>query len=123
MQHHTCLIGSSPGIKHSSKIASFDMDDTLISRKSGAKWPKDADDWIFHNDKVSPKVKKFSDDGFKVVIFTNQNGIQKGHTKAEDIKKKVANIASSLGIEMQVVVATGDDEFRKPGTGMWTLFT
>ncbi len=89
----TCLIGSSSGLEGTSKIASFDMDDTIITRKSGAKFPKDADDWLFLNNKVVPKIKELADDGYKIVIFTNQAGIQKGHTKAEDIKKKVKNIA------------------------------
>lgn len=34
------------------------MDDTIITRKSGAKFPKDADDWILLNDKVAPKLKE-----------------------------------------------------------------
>lgn len=54
----SCIFGSSPDVKHSPKIASFDMDDTIITRKSGAKFPKDADDWLFLNDKVSPKISE-----------------------------------------------------------------
>jgi bifunctional polynucleotide phosphatase/kinase len=57
------------------KIASFDMDDTVITRKSGAKFPKDADDWILLNGKVAPKIKELYNDGYKIVIFTNQAGI------------------------------------------------
>ena len=121
-QHNTCLVGSSPDLKDSDKIASFDMDDTMITRKSGAKWPKDAHDWIFLNEKVSPTIKKLADEGYKIVIFTNQNGIKKGHTKAEDIQVKVGNIAKAIGVEMQVFAATSEDEYRKPGVGMWTIF-
>jgi hypothetical protein len=58
IEDNTCYIGSSPGVKGSAKIASFDMDDTIITRKSGAKFPKDADDWLFLNDKVVPKIKQ-----------------------------------------------------------------
>ena len=54
----TCHFGASPGLKHNDKIASFDMDDTIINRKSGAKFPKDADDWIWLNDKVKPKLQE-----------------------------------------------------------------
>ena len=100
-------------------MASFDMDDTIITRKSGAKFPKDADDWILLNDKVAPKIKELYNDGYKIVIFTNQAGIQKGKTRASDIKKKVQNIAKELDIEMQVFVASHEDEYRKPGTKMW----
>lgn len=55
-EENTCIIGSSSGLTHSAKIASFDMDDTIITRKSGAKFPKDANDWLFLNDKVAPKI-------------------------------------------------------------------
>jgi len=122
VQHDTCFVGSSPSLKHSAKLASFDMDDTIITRKSGAKFPINADDWIFLNDKVVPCLKKLAADGFKIVIFTNQMGVTTGKSKIEDIKKKVANIAAAMDIEMQVLAATGEDEYRKPGLGMWTLF-
>lgn len=104
---------------HSAKIASFDMDDTLITRKSGAKFPKDADDWLILYPQVGPTLQKLFKDNYKIVIFTNQNGIEKGHTKADDIRKKVANIAKELKVEMQVFVATSEDEYRKPGSKMW----
>ena len=123
VQNGTCYIGSSSGLTHSAKIAAFDMDDTLITRKSGAKWPKDAHDWLLLFDKVTPTIKKLSEEGFKIVIITNQAGIQKGHTKADDIKIKVANIAKTIGVEMQVFVASHEDEFRKPGVAMWTLLS
>jgi len=51
------------------------MDDTIITRKSGAKFPKNADDWLFLNDKVVPKIKELAEEGYKIVIFTNQAGI------------------------------------------------
>lgn len=120
-QQGTCLIGNSPNLKESAKIASFDMDDTIITRKSGAKFPKNADDWLLLHDKVKPTIQKLDKDGFKIVIFTNQAGIQKGKTTAEEIKKKVANIAKEIGVEMQVFVASAEDEYRKPGTAMWNI--
>lgn len=87
-------------------IASFDMDDTIITRKSGAKFPKNADDWIFLNEKVSPIIKNLEKEGYKIVIFTNQLGIEKGKTDLNDIKIKVKNIAKAIGVEMQVFVAS-----------------
>lgn len=56
----TCLVGSSPDLKPSAKVASFDLDDTLVTRKSGAKFPKDADDWVLLFDKVAPTIKKLA---------------------------------------------------------------
>lgn len=77
----SCLVGSSPNLKHQPLIASFDMDDTIITRKSGAKFPKDAHDWVLLLDKVTPTIKKLDENGYKIVIFTNQLGIEKGKTK------------------------------------------
>jgi len=57
------------------------MDDTIITRKSGAKFPKDAHDWVLLFDKVAPTIKKLEADGYKIVIFTNQLGIEKGKTR------------------------------------------
>ena len=48
-----------------------------------------------------------------------KTGITTGITNTEDIKKKVTDIASELGVEMQVFIASADDKYRKPGVGMW----
>lgn len=57
------------------------------------------------------------------MIFTNQKGISTGNTNPEHIKTKVANIAAEIGIEMQVFMAPQDDQYRKPGVGMWECLT
>lgn len=52
------LIYGDCGTTPSSKIASFDMDDTLIRVKSGAKFSTNADDWVFwHETKVTNKLR------------------------------------------------------------------
>ena len=98
------------------------MDSTLVEPKSGAKFPKDADDWKYWHESVPKKLKQLYEEGYKVVIFTNQKGISTGNTKAEDIKTKIEDIGKDVGIQMQAIIATEDDEFRKPGTKMWDLF-
>ena len=42
------------------------------------------------------KLKKLHDEGFSVVIFTNQAGIGKGHVKAADIKGKILDLAKEV---------------------------
>lgn len=117
----TCFVGQS---KHEvrDKIAGFDMDSTLIEPKSGAKFPKDANDWKWWNPVVPKKMKELYDEGYRLVIFTNQKGISTGNTTAEAIKKKIETISAEMGVEMMAIMATEDDEFRKPGTKMWDLF-
>ena len=56
------------------KIAAFDMDGCLITPKSGAKFPKNADDWKLLSNQVQPKLKSLHNEGYKIVIFTNQAG-------------------------------------------------
>ncbi|XP_033117514.1 uncharacterized protein F21D5.5-like [Anneissia japonica] len=105
----------------SSKIAGFDLDYTLIRPKSGKKWPTGPKDWEFMNDEIKPKLKQVQRDGYKVVIFTNQRGIEKQHTDANHFKEKCEAIISSLSIPIQVIVATTEGHFRKPSTELWEI--
>ncbi|XP_791366.2 bifunctional polynucleotide phosphatase/kinase [Strongylocentrotus purpuratus] len=110
-----------PGIKGSSKVAGFDLDYTLIKPKSGRKWPTGPSDWMLLNDKVEEKLKKLNKDGFKIVIMSNQRGIEKGHTKPTDFQLKINQIANALQLPIQCFAATGENHYRKPGTKMWDL--
>jgi hypothetical protein len=47
------------GTTPSAKIASFDMDDTLIRVKSGKKFPTNSDDWVFWAEQVPKKLAQF----------------------------------------------------------------
>ena len=77
------------------------MDWTLIRTKSGATFPKGADDWLIWDEKsVKPKLEEYVQKGYKIVIFSNQGGIQKGHTKPKDIQTKIQNISKYLGIPL-----------------------
>lgn len=120
-QKESTLIYGDCGSINSAKVASFDMDDTLIKVKSGAKFPKNADDWLFWHASVPDKLRELAKEGYKLVIFTNQNGISKGHTVAADIQTKIQNICKEVGVEMLAFIASADDEYRKPSTKMWEL--
>lgn len=96
------------------------MDDTLIRVKSGAKFASNADDWVFwHDIKIVEKLKQLDKDGFKIVIFTNQNGISLGKTQAAHIKTKIENLSSTVGVKIQAFIASADDKYRKPSIIMW----
>lgn len=69
------------------------MDDTLIRVKSGAKFAKNAEDWIFWHQSVPKKMKELEKDGFKIVIFTNQLGVSTGKSNLEHLKKKMQDLA------------------------------
>jgi hypothetical protein len=45
---------------------------------------------------VTEKLKSLHDDGFKVVIFTNQGGIEKNKQKKSDITGKITDLAKEV---------------------------
>ncbi len=55
------------------------MDGTIIKVKSGAKFSRDKDDWMFFDEKkVIEKLREKQND-YSIIIFSNQNGISLGH--------------------------------------------
>jgi len=105
-----------------SKIASFDMDSTLIEVKSGAKFPKNHEDWIWWHENVPKKLADLHKNGYRLIIFTNQGGIEKQHTKLDDIKRKCEKLIEEVNAPMYVFISTGETHFRKPTTSMYDFF-
>lgn len=93
------------------------MDDTLIKTKSGAKFAKDATDWKWWHDSIIPVVQDYAKKGYQIVIFTNQNGIAKGHTNEMDVKKKIEELQRLLDVPLAALIASSDDIYRKPRMG------
>jgi len=110
-----------PDIIASEKIAGFDMDGCLIVTKSGKTFATGPTDWKLFSNKVASKMTSLHADGYKVVVFTNQAGIEKKKTSPDDIKAKVSAIREELGFPFQMFVSTGENIFRKPSTEMWTF--
>ena len=106
-----------------SEIVGFDMDSTLIDTKSGKVFATSRSDWKWLMPEVPTTLKGLHKDGKRVVIFTNQNGINgsKGwdESKATMIRGKIDDLAKELGIPLFAFIATSDDTYRKPSTGMW----
>ena len=102
------------------KILSFDLDSTLITTKSGAKFPKDFSDWIYEYDNVKEILIKLNKD-YNLIIFTNQKGLN-DQSKIDDFNKKINQIFKDLEFEISIFIATEDDIYRKPHTGMYKLF-
>lgn len=114
-----CLVFTSKGIEGREKIAAYDMDNTLIKTVSGNVFPKNVDDWQLNYGNVPKKLKSLHENGFKIVVFTNQGGISSGKQTVEDIKKKVGLIQKRLDVPCQFFIATSGSVFRKPRIGMW----
>ncbi|KAK6039450.1 DNA 3'-phosphatase [Cooperia oncophora] len=116
----TILIFTHTDCEPREKVAAFDMDGTLITTKSGKVFPVDNSDWRIMYDKISPHLKKlYNEENFKIVIFTNQKGIQSGKVDKNGFKRKVETIITKLGVPAQAFVSIGEGHYRKPCTGMW----
>lgn len=113
------LIYTTQGVESRSKIAAYDMDGTLIKTKSGLVFPKDYDDWQLIYPDVPKKLHKLHNDGYKIVIFTNQGSIGSGKLNPKFFKNKLKNIIQKIRVPIQIFIATGSNIYRKPAIGMW----
>lgn len=107
------------------KVASFDLDDTLVFPASGLVFPKDDPaDWQWLHPNVPRHLRALDEAGYLLVVFTNQLGINKrrwNEAKAAALQEKMCRIESDLQVPLVVFAATCDDRWRKPNTDMWGL--
>ncbi|CAH1736188.1 unnamed protein product [Aphis gossypii] len=115
------MVYNNPNIVHKDKVAAFDLDGTLIVTRSGKVFPIDENDWNIYNPEVITSINKLSDDGYKIVIFTNQGSISKLKVNFHTFKIKIENILKVLKVPVQVFVAIEKDIYRKPAPGMWNI--
>lgn len=112
------------------KVAAFDLDSTLITSASGKKFSNDPSDWKWWDPTVPAKLRSIYQDGYRVVILSNQNGLSlhrepgaKGPDNTKRVapfKQKISAVLTQLDIPTSIYAATAKDVFRKPRTGMWT---
>lgn len=107
------------------KAIFLDMDHTVIRPKSGARFPKDKDDWEFIPG-VADAIKGFVKNGYMPIIVTNQGGIQAGFQtepetieKLEDVTKQLAKFLNISKVPYYYSKTTDKkDPMRKPNKGM-----
>lgn len=95
----------------------MDMDGTLIKTKSGRLFPKDGNDWKLNK----PVIKAIFEHRKTLtnplmIIVTNQQGIEKGHTTQEEIDNKIEDIVKELPfrVDYSIIAPTKTSEYRKP---------
>ncbi|KAI5000284.1 hypothetical protein ZWY2020_004873 [Hordeum vulgare] len=118
------------GLHASAKIAAFDFDGCLA--KTSVKIIG-ADKWSLQHKSIPDKLQSLYNDGYKLVIFTNESNIERWKNKRQQaVDSKVGrldNFIERVKVPIQVFIACGtgkgkgtpDDLFRKPNSGMWWL--
>lgn len=117
VDNNSLLIYTPNNIIDQKKIAAFDIDGTIITPKSGARFPKDEDDWKFLYTDIPQKLKMLIEQGYKIVFFTNQAGLVNS-SKIASFKSKIEKILKKI-CPVQVFIAPGKNIYRKPCKGMW----
>lgn len=109
------VYGSSRQDGPSTKVALFDMDDTLIVNKLGRR----VSDWEWFNPTVPIKLRALKAEGYRIVIASNQLGVSLGVVNLKDLQTKIQEMSADAGVEMSALLSTKKDKFRKPEVGMW----
>ena len=92
------------GAQMKAKIAAFDYDWTLVCPKDGKTFPKDVDDWTWMYQCIPEQLKRYNEEGYSVVIFTNQSKQWK--------VDQIITVAQSLDIPLFIVVATDKADYK-----------
>ena len=86
------------------KIAAFDYDHTLVCPKDGKTMPSDVEDWMWMYPSIPEQLKRYNDEGFSVVIFTNQSKSWK--------VIQIQYVAHTLKIPLFIVVASDKCDYK-----------
>ncbi|KAM5535591.1 hypothetical protein V8D89_010758 [Ganoderma adspersum] len=112
----SCLHGVNRDPKPSTKVAAFDLDGSLIQSSFPKKGTPPKFEWW--RKLVPNKLKQAHDQGYSVVIITNQ--ALRTTALVNDWKKKIPLIAAALPeVPFHIFAATEKDGYRKPIPGMW----
>lgn len=100
------------------KVASFDLDNTIIFTKSKKIFAIDSNDWSIDTVVIN-KLHNLINENYKIIIFTNQGGIKSGKQDKNDWINKCNKIMNYINIPVIIVASIKDDLYRKPRTDMW----
>jgi bifunctional polynucleotide phosphatase/kinase len=95
------------------KMAAFDYDWTLVNPKDGKTLPSSIDDWLWLYPTIPEKLKRYYEDGFMIVVFTNQSK----QWKCEQIKM----VMEQLDIPLFIVIARDKSQY-KPNPILFDIF-
>lgn len=126
--HKQCLLvrtikGNKQDAEPRKKVAGFDLDQTLVQwRCSG--WPSRPEHYELWSNSVIPTLQKLHDEGYKLVIFSNQGGIRGAFQgkNATRVKMIIDWIASLVDRHLFAICSTKKDGgYHKGNSGMWKV--
>lgn len=123
VKHQCLLIRTLPKEPPRTKAAAFDLDGTLLVWRI-AGWPSRYEHYELWNSSVIPKLQQLHDDGYKLVIFSNQGAIRTAveGKKATFVKSLIEWLASQVQRPLHVVMSTNSKMgYHKPNHGMWNI--
>lgn len=68
---------------------------------------------------VKTRLQELNKEGYKIIFFTNQAGIEKNRTQVEDVQWKIVDLCKELGFPIQACICGAEDQWRKPSPQMW----
>jgi len=110
--------------KKINKLASFDLDHTLIKPKDNKVHPKTIDDLELVFPNIIDKLKELYENNYNIVIFSNQSdllSIEK-QEKKKIVLGRIEKFIDLLGFEISIFISTQKNIFRKPNLGMLDFF-
>lgn len=120
-QQHESVVYHLNKESESKSLAMFDLDGTIITTISGSKFATSSSDWKYTYDIVPHKLLKLHQEGYRLIIVSNQAGISEGHVSIEQLKDKLQQIYISLKLPISIYLCTKKDNFRKPMKALWQL--
>lgn len=102
----------------------LDLDGTVIRTRSGDKFPRNYGDWEFIPG-ILTKIRHYYQDGYAIVLISNQGGIEQGYITTEGFQEKIEEVKKGISDHIEGSVSyvfcpfiNDANYYRKPNPGM-----
>ena len=104
------------------RIAAFDLDSTLIKTRSEGAFASSPTDWQWFAPSVPASLRSLHEQGYKIVIISNQRGIESKKTDLSSLLQRLSSVVAALHLPgLEGFFATHTNVFYKPAPGSWYL--
>jgi bifunctional polynucleotide phosphatase/kinase len=128
IQDNLVIIRKPINEKARKKVAAFDIDGTLMIWRTASSWPSSLSHYELWASTVPGKLRALYDDGYKLVLISNQGAIQKAHDgkNAKRVKNLIDWISHVIDRPLYAVLSTktlkkDPYSFHKPTEKMWSI--